>query len=206
MSLNIMMDGAMFPDGWNPVTTYMTRDHSKEARPYTRTQRPPRYYLIDFGISRRYSPEDKSPLEPPILGGDKSVPEFMKSVEPCNPFPTDIYYFGNVIRQDFLKVNFIRALGTYTLIIVWQSKLGCDFMATLVQDMVQDDPSKRPTIDEAVVRFKGIRQQLSTNQLRARLVDRGEGFFASLHRGILHFGQRLVDTFNRIPAIPSRKI
>jgi hypothetical protein len=105
MSLNIMMDGSMYPDGWHPCHDWMKRDYSDDAKPYTRTERPPKYYLIDFGISRRYSPDDTSPSEYPILGGDKSVPEFRKSADKCNPYPTDVYYLGNMIRQDFMQVS-----------------------------------------------------------------------------------------------------
>ena len=64
-----------------------------------------KYYFIDFGISRKYDPADLPPREPPIFGGDRSVPEFNKSDEPCDPFPTDIYYVGNLIREDFLQVR-----------------------------------------------------------------------------------------------------
>jgi hypothetical protein len=53
---------------------------------------------IPLHISRRYDPEDNAPLEPPILGGDKIVPEFMKDMNITrNPFQTDIYYAGNLI-------------------------------------------------------------------------------------------------------------
>jgi hypothetical protein len=105
MNLNIMMDGSMYPDSWHPCRDYKTRDYSGDAEHYSRTQRPPKYYFIDFGISRRFSPDDKYPLAYPILGGDKSAPEFKKSADQCNPFPTDIYYLGNMIRQDFLQVS-----------------------------------------------------------------------------------------------------
>jgi hypothetical protein len=105
MSVNIMMDGSMYPDGWHPCSDFTKRDYSDDVKHYTRTQRPPKYYLIDFGISRRYSPDDTSPSEYPILGGDKSVPEFRKSADKCNPYPTDVYYLGNMIRQDFMQVS-----------------------------------------------------------------------------------------------------
>ncbi|KAJ7467078.1 hypothetical protein FB451DRAFT_1484177 [Mycena latifolia] len=52
---NIMMDGSrMFPDGFHPMSPKRKRDfYSGRAKFYTRTQRPPKYYLIDFGLSRR---------------------------------------------------------------------------------------------------------------------------------------------------------
>ena len=101
------MDGAMYTEAWHPIYDEQKRDDfTKLVTPYTRTQRPPKYYFIDFGISRWYNPKDgPHPLEPPIRGGDKSVPEFQNSVEPCDPFATDIYYVGNVIRQCMLKVR-----------------------------------------------------------------------------------------------------
>ena len=97
----------MFPNGYHPQRIEKTRDFKGKARHYTRTQRPPKYYLIDFGISRKYDPADGPPLEDPIYGGDKSVPEFKGRADPCDPFPTDIYYAGNFIRRDFLDVRII---------------------------------------------------------------------------------------------------
>jgi len=42
----------------------------------------------------------------------KSVPEFQTSTEPRDPFPTDIYYAGNMIREHFLDVCiFNREIG-----------------------------------------------------------------------------------------------
>jgi hypothetical protein len=100
-----MMDGSMFPEGWHFVNYDSKRDEvTVDAKYYNRRQRPPKYFLIDFGISRRYDPKDGPPLEHPIMGGDKSVPEFQKSVEPCDPFATDIYYVGNLIRMYILRV------------------------------------------------------------------------------------------------------
>ena len=111
MLLNLMMDARkLYPEPYHPVKTYMKRDFSGNAKPFTRTQRPPRYFWVDFGISRRYNPEDGTPMEEPIWGGDKTVPEFQRSDEPCNPFPTDIYYLGNLIRETFIQVRGIHTL------------------------------------------------------------------------------------------------
>jgi hypothetical protein len=102
----------MYPGGWHHSDDARKPDFTRHRGSdiYTRTQRPPRYYLIDFGISRRYDPANGSPLEDPINGGDKTVPEHQghKGIIPQNPFFTDIYYAGNVIRTQFLEVSFIR--------------------------------------------------------------------------------------------------
>jgi hypothetical protein len=104
MDLNIMMDATpLYPIPYHPCVTTMRRDYKGKAKYKTRTQRPVKYYFIDFGLSRRYEP-DVVPLEDPIRGGDKTVPEFQNSDEPRNPFPTDVYYLGNLIREDFTKV------------------------------------------------------------------------------------------------------
>ena len=105
MDLNIMMDGsAMFPDGYYPIPRdpVMRPDFTGRAKYFTRTERPPKYYFIDFWIACRY---DGPPLELPVWGGDKTVPEFHRSNEAMNPFPTDIYYLGNVIKERFLEVS-----------------------------------------------------------------------------------------------------
>jgi len=110
MHLNIMMDAApLYPIPYHPSNNGRLRDFSDRGwhspYHYTRTQRPVKYYFTDFGISRRYNPGDGPPLEDPIYGGDKTAPEFRVSVDACNPFPTDIYYLGNAIRETFIGVR-----------------------------------------------------------------------------------------------------
>ena len=112
MHLNIMMDATpLFPKPYHPIRKSKLRDFSNDGwfasdpKHYTRTQRPVKYYFVDFGISRRYNPDDGPPLEDPIFGGDKTVPEFRISLDACNPFPTDVYYLGSAIRKTLLKVR-----------------------------------------------------------------------------------------------------
>jgi len=90
----------------HPVEPTTRRDFSGDVKHTTRTRKPVKYYLIDFGLSRRYNPEDRPVLELPGWGGDKSVPEFLKSNDdPCDPFPVDVYCLGNVIRRNFTEVR-----------------------------------------------------------------------------------------------------
>jgi hypothetical protein len=105
MDLNIMMDATpLYPIPYHPCVPTMRRDYKGKAKHKTRTRCPVKYYFIDFGLSRRYD-ADVIPLEDPIRGGDKTVPEFQNSDEPRNPFPTDVYYLGNVIRGYFTEVR-----------------------------------------------------------------------------------------------------
>lgn len=105
MSPNIMMDPKpTYPNSFHPIVTLRNRNYKGSAKHYTRTARPTKYYLIDFGLSLKYPP-NSYPIALPIFGGDRTVPEFQTN--PCgvyNPFPTDVYYIGNMIREDFLKV------------------------------------------------------------------------------------------------------
>ena len=91
MNLNIMMDPKpLFPQMYHPRSDRKTVDFSRKAKYYTRTARPTKYFFIDFGLSRKYEPGDMPPVEVPIHGGDKTVPEFAYSYDPVDPFPTDI--------------------------------------------------------------------------------------------------------------------
>ena len=100
---NIMFDPSeMYPQGFHPTQMDRSRNFKGRAKRYTRTQRPPRYYLIDFGLSRQYL--SRRALDAPLRGGDKSAPEH-RNVTRCNPFYTDIYYLGNLVRREFIKVG-----------------------------------------------------------------------------------------------------
>jgi len=185
MGSNIMMDGSMYPRGWHPSEERRNRENTGMAKYYTRTQRPPKYYLIDFGISSRYDAKDLPVLEHPIHGADRTVPEFKHpDAPPCDPFPTDVYYLGNVFRMDFMLVN-----------------EGFEFIDTLVTDMVQDDPAKRPTMDEVARRFDGIFNKLDTEMLRSRLIGRDE---RSMVNFVSHWYRRLYYALQGYPAVPSR--
>jgi hypothetical protein len=100
-----MMDAKeMFPEGFHPFFKDRNTSFTGPAKRLTRTARPPKYYLIDFGISCQFNPSDGPPLEWPVVGGDKTVPEF-KTTAQYDPFPTDVYYLGNMIREQFLQVS-----------------------------------------------------------------------------------------------------
>ncbi|KAJ7782485.1 hypothetical protein DFH07DRAFT_935583 [Mycena maculata] len=104
-------DYKIMPEGYHPQKQKGKPGFtSGKAKFLTRTHRPPKYYLIDFGISHKYETRDPPPLEQPILEGDKSVPEFRftedgNPPDDCDPFPTDVHYLGNMIRVDFIEAR-----------------------------------------------------------------------------------------------------
>jgi hypothetical protein len=98
-----MLDpSGMYPNGFHPTKINRNRNFKGTAKAYTRTQRRPVYYFIDFGLSRQYSSRDVT--DEPLRGGDKSAPEHQRGMR-CNPFHTDIYYIGNLVREEFIKVS-----------------------------------------------------------------------------------------------------
>ena len=101
------MDTTMFPALWHPEAPDLRYDYSGPAKYFSRTERPPKYHYIDFGLSRKYDPKDGPPQELPILGGDKTVPEFQGDGfdRPSDPFRTDIYYLGNLLKIESLDVS-----------------------------------------------------------------------------------------------------
>ena len=96
-----MLDpSGMYPNGFHPIQINLSRNFKGRAKRFTRTRRPTRYYLIDFGLSRRYS--SRNALDEP-LRGIKSAPEHHFG-RLCNPFHTDIHDLGYLVRERFLKV------------------------------------------------------------------------------------------------------
>ncbi len=92
----------MYPKGYHPIQINRSLNVKRRAKRHTRTTRPPRYYLIDFGLSRRYS--SRNALDEPLRGSDESAPEHRHGGR-CNPFRTDIYYLGNLVREHFILVR-----------------------------------------------------------------------------------------------------
>ncbi|GBE80560.1 hypothetical protein SCP_0302750 [Sparassis crispa] len=188
MQLNTMMEPTMYPDLFHPVKSTKKQDLSGPAKYYSRIERPPRYYYVDFGLSRKYDPKDGPPLEPPILGGDRSVPEFqgIGYHKTSDPFPTDIYYLGNLIRQGFLH-----------------RYRGLEFMDALVADMVQEEPEKRPTIEQVAERFAEIRSKLSWWKLRSQIVRRHYGMFIRFLSAVRHVYRTAGFVVRRLPPVPT---
>ncbi len=101
---NIMMDAsALYPRGFHPLYTGFLPDASGLAPKLSRSSAPVTYHLMDFGISTRFSPDHPSKLVLGTDGIEDSVPELSKTV-PYDPFKTDVYIIGALIRQQFLDV------------------------------------------------------------------------------------------------------
>lgn len=150
---NIMFDpSGMYPNGFHPTQINRSQDFRGRAKRHTRTRQPPRYYLIDFGLSRQYASRDA--FDEPLHGGDRSAPEH-RHRDRCSPFQTDIYYLGNLVLQEFIR-----------------KYQGFEFMQDLASNMTHSDPAKRPLIEEVVASFSRIRESLSGFKLRSPLTSK----------------------------------
>lgn len=181
---NVMFEpSGMYPNGFHPVKRNRNRDFKGKATAFARTQRPPRYLLIDLGLSRRYPTRDIT--DEPLHGGDRSAPE-IKSRKWSNPFHTDVYYIGNLVRDEFMK-----------------KYRGFQFMEDLIDAMTNEDPAKRPTIEEVIERFSVVLGSLRTTKLRSALTSRKVPRVFSVIRQAGQYLLTIQYTFFRQAAIPN---
>jgi hypothetical protein len=75
-------------------------------------------------------------------------------------------------------------------------------MEPLIADMTLDDPQKRPTAQEVVSRFEGIKRRLSIWKLRSRVVRRDEAWPMIVLRSARHLCRTAGYIFTRKTAIP----
>ncbi|KAH8989697.1 hypothetical protein EDB92DRAFT_836759 [Lactarius akahatsu] len=182
---NIMLDPSnMYPESFHPVVTSRSKDFRRKANAYSRTWRPTRYLLIDFGHSRRYDLSKGPPLDEPLRGADKSAPEHQNGTL-CDPFPTDVYYLGNMIRENYS-----------------QKYKGFAFMESLIADMTQEDPLQRPTMDKVTARFTELMKGLSTWKLRSRMVRKNEMWPVTAWRAVNHWSRTVRYVLANKAAIP----
>ncbi|KAG6901324.1 hypothetical protein C0995_013582 [Termitomyces sp. Mi166 len=191
---NIMADTAgLFDSPPHPSKTNMKRDFSgKLSKPISRTLKPVKYYLIDFGLSEIYRPEDAPFLKQPPWGGDKTVREHLiLDAPPCDPFAVDVYCLGNYLTQSFLD-------GRDEL--NWPPPQGFEFMRELVTDMVSKDSAKRPLMSEVITRFDEIVGKFGDRKLRSPVIPNNERY--RFFKTVAHWSKQLGRMARRIPAIP----
>ncbi|KJA23536.1 hypothetical protein HYPSUDRAFT_1080330 [Hypholoma sublateritium FD-334 SS-4] len=186
---NCMLDASeLYPEGFHPQKRdFNVAFTGSAAQKYTRTQRPPKYYWIDFGLSVRFGETDKFPLFHVLRGNDKSAPEFQDPdymEQPQDPFPTDIYYLGNLAKRYFTE------------------KDGLSFLEPLVEAMVQVDRAKRPTIDQCVAHLDEVIRAQSSYSLRAQVWHSTDNIFGFIYRFFPYWMRRFIFIVTRTHAIP----
>ncbi|KAJ3991610.1 kinase-like domain-containing protein [Lentinula boryana] len=193
---NMAMEAdAMYTRPYHPVRPKKRYDWSGRALHHSRTRCPPRYYLIDFGQSRMYDPSQPRPTEYALKSGGYTPPEGSEGI-PCDPFATDVFLLGNLIRTSFLDGDtHMHEPGIS----------GFEFLRPLVKDMVADDPYERPTMDEVASRFFDIIDKLPWWKLRVRAVKKNEFPLATPFRAVYHVFWTASMMLLLKPAIPSPK-
>ena len=94
-----MMDARpLYPEGYHPVRQNYTPDGMYTISPLSRTDRPVRYYYIDFGLSERFAPGAPS-LVIGDVGRDDEVPELSSTV-PYDGYKADIHALGNLFHKE----------------------------------------------------------------------------------------------------------
>lgn len=188
----------------HPIRRERSYDYKRKVKQRTRTEYPTRYYIIDFGLSRKFSPGDEL-IAPVSRGGDKSVPEYKDpSRTVSNPFAIDVYCLGNLIQEWFVAVR-LRSSSHRP---IWtdlrlQKSLSLDFLKPLVNDMTRTVPEERPTIHEAFERFEALRSSLSEWTLRSRFVYRNEFLVGRMYRACRHIVRTATYLHRGLPALPT---
>ncbi|KAG9104229.1 hypothetical protein FRC07_009832, partial [Ceratobasidium sp. 392] len=100
-SANIMMGKhPLYDELFHPVHQQFSLDIKRRVRPkYTRSERPVRYYYIDFGYAKWF----RGLVSPRTLTGihaREAAPE--QKFGPYDPFKADIYQLGALLRRDLI--------------------------------------------------------------------------------------------------------
>ncbi|KAF6749844.1 kinase-like domain-containing protein [Ephemerocybe angulata] len=193
---NIVMEPRALYDGpFHMFSPNNTPDFKRKVTPArTRTQGRPRYYIIDFGLSKRYEASQDPPMEVTgIYGSDLTVPEFSYPDQPHNPFLIDVYCLGNMLK---LKVLQGKA-----------ETLGFDWILPLLEDMINEDPTKRPDMSAVFSKFtelvKGLSEKTLRSQYKLGLTDLD--WVERRTRYIPHWWRRIWFVATRTPPIPTFK-
>ncbi|KAH9899125.1 kinase-like domain-containing protein [Epithele typhae] len=166
---NVMMSPVPFlSEIPHPIFDKKSYDFRRKITRTTRTAARPKYCYIDFGISLR------------------TVPKFQDSDKPHDPFPTDVYYLGELFRQHFILKSH-----------------GFEILESLVADMIQTDPSRRPTMEEVAQHFSKILADMSPWKLRSRIVHREEFAITGFFRAIGHVFRTMRYVASRTPLLPT---
>ena len=81
---------------------------------------------------------------------------------------------------------------------------GFEFIQPLITDMVQEDPVKRPTMDEVVTRFSEIQDKFSTWKLRSRMVRNNEIWPVAAWRALNHWRRTMGYVLTRKGVTPNQ--
>ncbi|KAB5588841.1 hypothetical protein CTheo_7718 [Ceratobasidium theobromae] len=131
-SPNVMMDARpLYDEPFHPFYQTRSLDGKRSIYPkYLRSQRPIRYYFIDFGYAKWFR-DDNEPRAVVGWRAREQTPE-QEEGHAYDPFKADIYQLGAIIRRDLIpRISTLR------------------FLLALAREMTDEDPSRRPSLAQA---------------------------------------------------------
>ncbi|CAE6446724.1 unnamed protein product [Rhizoctonia solani] len=155
-STNIMMKAdTLFKNVPHPHPSYafLTEDLRHYVKLHPRRGRDVKYYFIDFGLSTWFPSYAERTLVVGQEGREREVPELSNPGIQYDHFKLDICIIGRFLWRDF-----------YT-----RSSRSLYFLEPLVKRLIDADPSRRPTADEAFADFELIRKTLESRILARAL-------------------------------------
>ena len=206
---NILMEGyGMYPQGFHPIwpNASLTSNGPVKKR-FTRTKRPPRYYLTGFETSCYFPPSLTNPVISPSADGDSHGTGQQDQLSPYDAFPTDVYCLGNTIKMFLLGVRpFFFIPLSLSLIPQRETQdrpiYGLQFLMPLLQDMTHPNGNRRPTMEETVARYDRILDMQSDWSLRSRVVYEGDKPL-SFPRRVHHWGRQILLILQGLSALPT---
>ncbi|CAE6518132.1 unnamed protein product [Rhizoctonia solani] len=142
-SANIMMNGrVLYDEDFHPFHQDFSLDRKRQIQPrYLRSERPIRYYYIDFGYAKWF----RDPNQPRVVHGSRArerAPEQLGGGA-YDPFKADIYQLGSILRRDLIP----RYSDLF-------------FLLPIARAMTRHDPVERPKLEQAyqvmVAHFIGL--------------------------------------------------
>ncbi|PPQ89423.1 hypothetical protein CVT25_002189 [Psilocybe cyanescens] len=198
---NLMIDAHdLYPKGYHFVRKNKSLNFKGRAQYHTRTQKPAKYYIIGYELARSYKADNKENLEPPVYNLTSPASCFrLDSEDSPDPFATDVFYIGNMIRYYFLDghTSPLRARAR-------RGKL--EFMRPMINAMVHEDYTKRPTMTQIVCHFEDLVKDLSGFTLRSRFSRPQDGALAAVLYSIPHWMRKISYIVRRVPAIPTPQV
>ncbi len=75
-------------------------------------------------------------------------------------------------------------------------------MRELVDAMTDENPAKRPTIEEVIEKLDEIRSSLSTVRLRSPIISKNDPTISTIFRHARQLTRTLLYVIQQIPAVP----
>ena len=154
-----MNGDAMYPEGFHPIRIRRTPDRLRTAEYTSRTIAGVKYYFVDFGLSCYLQDATPPRLVTGSYGRDQDPPELSDTV-PYDPFKLDIFIIGNMLRREFCQVGVFWSNRSEFLLKAEQVFSNLEFLRPLIQEMIDPDPTNRPSAVEAFALWKGIRDSI----------------------------------------------